>query len=51
MIALGLQPGLFGAISGFDILIGGAGALLIGLFVVETLVTARRLAKQEPSRP
>jgi len=50
MIALGPQPGLFGAISGFDILIGGAGALLIGLFVGETLVTARRLAKQEPAR-
>ena len=37
VIALGPAPGMFGAISGFDILVGGAGVLLIGLFVVETL--------------
>lgn len=50
MIALGPEPGMFGAISGFDILIGGAGTILIGLFIVETLRTARRLAKQESSK-
>ncbi|MGI8930840.1 MAG: CDP-alcohol phosphatidyltransferase family protein [Sphingomicrobium sp.] len=47
MIILGPGPGLFGAISGFDILVGGAGVLLIGLFVFETLTTARRLARDE----
>ena len=47
MIVFGPEPGLFGAISGFDILLGAAGALLIGLFIFETLTTARRLAKDE----
>ena len=47
MMILGSGPGMFGAISGFDLLVGAAGALLIGLFVVETLTTARKLAKAE----
>lgn len=47
MMILGPEPGTFGAISGFDLLVGAAGAFLIGLFVVETLTTARRLAKAE----
>lgn len=46
MIALGASPGLFGAVSGFDLFIGGVGALLIVLFAVQTLVTARRLARR-----
>ena len=48
MIILGPGPGLFGAISGFDSLVGGAGLVLILLFVIQTLVTARRLARDEP---
>ena len=47
MMILGSGPGMFGAISGFDLLVGAVGALLIGLFVVETLTTARKLAKAE----
>lgn len=46
MMVLGAGPGLFGTISGFDIFVGGIGALLMTLFVVQTLVTGRRLAKE-----
>ena len=46
MMVLGTGPGLFGAISGFDIFVGGIGALLMTLFVVQTLVTGRRLARE-----
>lgn len=42
--------GWFGAVSGFDLFVGGVGGLLIVLFVVQTAVTARRLAVMEPSR-
>jgi hypothetical protein len=42
---LGTGPGLFGAWSGFDIFVGGIGALLMTLFIVQTLVTGRRLAR------
>ena len=45
MMVLGAGPVLFGAFSGFDLLFGGVGVLLIILFVVQTLVTARRLLK------
>ncbi len=48
MMALGSGPGFFGAVSGFDLVIGGTGLVLIGLFVIQTLVTARRLARDEP---
>ena len=48
MWTLGLEPGLFGALSGFDLLVGTAGVLLILLFVIQTLVTARRLARIDP---
>lgn len=44
MMVLGTGPGLFGDISGFDIFVGGIGALLMTLFVVQTLITGRRLA-------
>lgn len=44
MMTLGKAPGLFGPISGFDLFVGGVGALLVVLFAVQTLVTARRLA-------
>ncbi|MEX0341226.1 MAG: CDP-alcohol phosphatidyltransferase family protein [Erythrobacter sp.] len=50
MIGLGTGPGLFGPVNGFDLFVGGVGCLLIGLFVFQTWVTARRLASDEPSR-
>ena len=43
MMALGAEPGMFARVSGFDLIVGGAGLLLVVLFVVQTLVTARRL--------
>lgn len=45
MMVLGDDPGVFGAISGFDIFVGAVGALLIVLFATQTFVTGRRLAK------
>jgi phosphatidylglycerophosphate synthase len=50
MMILGAGPGLFGSISGFDIFVGAIGALLMTLFIVQTLVTGRRLAR-ESARP
>lgn len=47
MLALGAGPGLFGAISGFDMFVGGIAGLLVVLFVGQTLVTGRRLARME----
>lgn len=44
MMVLGSGPGLFGAISGFDIFVGAIGVVLMTLFVIQTLVTGRRLA-------
>ena len=48
MMALGAGPAFFGALSGFDLVIGGSGLVLIALFVIQTLVTARRLARDKP---
>lgn len=42
--------GWFGAVSGFDLFTGAVGAILIALFVIQTGVTARRLAVMEPPR-
>ncbi|MEO7786771.1 MAG: CDP-alcohol phosphatidyltransferase family protein [Sphingomicrobium sp.] len=50
MMLLGAAPGRFGLVSGFDLIVGGVAAALIGLFVVQTLVTARRLNVMEPAR-
>ena len=50
MMAFGTGPGVFGTINGFDLFTGSVGLLMIGLFVMQTGVTARRLAKEEPSR-
>lgn len=51
MMVLGYQgQGWFGAVSGFDLFAGTVGAILITLFVLQTAVTARRLAAQEPNR-
>ena len=44
MMVLGSGPGLFGSISGFDLFVGAIGALLMTLFIVQTLITGRRLA-------
>jgi len=44
MKLLGTGPGLFGDISGFDLFVGAIGAILMTLFVVQTLITGRRLA-------
>jgi phosphatidylglycerophosphate synthase len=49
MLLIGSGPGLFAAVSGFDLLVGGIGIVLIVMFVVQTIVTARRLAAQEPA--
>ena len=46
MMVLGTGPGLFGAISGFDLFVGALGALMMTLFVVQTLITGRRLARE-----
>jgi len=47
MMALGPGPGMFGGYSGFDWFVGIAGVILILLFVIQTIVTARRLARME----
>lgn len=49
MIAAGSQPVLFGLLTWFDVFIGSIGLLLIVFFVIQTLRTARRLAKDEPA--
>lgn len=50
MTGFGTGPGWFGAISGFDLFTGSVGLTLIALFAIQTAVTARRLAKEEPAR-
>lgn len=54
LIALTLAMMAFGttpfALVGFDLFVGIVGALLIGLFLYQTYVTARRLALEEPAR-
>ena len=50
MIFSGPGEGFLGQLNGFDHFVGGVGTLLIVLFVVQTLVTARRLSVEEPSR-
>jgi phosphatidylglycerophosphate synthase len=48
MMILGPGPGFFGTISGFDILVGTVAAILILLFIGQTMVTGRRLARIDP---
>jgi phosphatidylglycerophosphate synthase len=43
MYAQGPQPGWFAPVSGFDVFVGTAAAVLIGLFIGQTLMAARRL--------
>lgn len=50
MWVLGPDRGLFGRISGFDLFVGTIGAILILLFVIQTMATGRRLAAQERRR-
>ncbi|WP_435417841.1 CDP-alcohol phosphatidyltransferase family protein [Parerythrobacter aurantius] len=50
MMWFGTGPGWFGALSGFDLFTGFVGLTLIALFAIQTGVTARRLAKEEPAR-
>lgn len=47
MMMVGAEPG---EISGFDILFGSTGAILIILFVIQTIITGRRIAKLEEHR-
>ncbi len=44
MLIFGHGPGLFGDTSGFDIFVGTVGVVLIILFILQTIATARRLA-------
>lgn len=49
---LGDWPGWFAPNAGFDLSVGAAAALVIGLYVKQTLVTARRLDLMErPRKP
>lgn len=48
MIAAGSEPTLPGGFTWFDLFAGAVGLFLIGLFVVQTVVTARRLSRDEP---
>lgn len=45
MMILGAGSGMFGAISGFDIFVGAVAAILVILFVLQTLSSGRRLAR------
>ncbi|MES2174295.1 MAG: CDP-alcohol phosphatidyltransferase family protein [Pseudomonadota bacterium] len=47
MMLLGYAPGWFGAVSGFDLFVGVIGAILVLLFIGQTLTTAKRLALAE----
>lgn len=48
MIAAGPEPVLLDRFTWFDVFVGCVGALLIVLFVLQTMATARRLAAEEP---
>lgn len=50
MMAFGTGPVLAEVVTAIDLFVGGAGVLLIAMFVLQTWVTARRLSGEEPSR-
>ena len=50
MYAAGREPPLIGHLNAFDLFVGAVGAVLVVLFVVQTLQVARRLAVEEPPR-
>ena len=47
MMFKGATPAVWGHLSGYDLFFGSAGIVLLLLFVIQTLITARRLAAQE----
>ncbi|KPL67076.1 CDP-alcohol phosphatidyltransferase [Erythrobacter sp. SG61-1L] len=47
MMIMGYDRDWFADVSGFDLTFGGAGALMILIFVVQTLKTAKQLAAEE----
>jgi phosphatidylglycerophosphate synthase len=49
MMLLGPNPGMFGAVSGFDLFLGAVGCTLFLLFISHTVGVARRLAKLDPA--
>lgn len=51
MMMLGSKPGYFGAVSGFDLFVGIIAALLVLLFIIQTLSTAKRLNISERKKP
>jgi phosphatidylglycerophosphate synthase len=50
MLILGSGPRLFGPLSPYDLLVGAVGMILILLFAVQTVLTARRIAAIEHAR-
>jgi len=51
MMMRGMDPTPMPAISGFDIFVGVIGAIFVALFVMQTLITGRRLAKTDLGQP
>jgi hypothetical protein len=51
MMIRGADPTPLPAISGFDIFVGIVGAIFVALFVMQTLIIGRRLAKSDANRP
>lgn len=49
MMAFGTMENVTGPLSAFDLVVGSVGLTLIILFVIQTLVTARRLSALEPT--
>jgi phosphatidylglycerophosphate synthase len=47
MLAFGSGPRLFGPFSAYDLLVGTVGIVLIILFIVQTILTGRRIAASE----
>ncbi len=50
MLVAGRENPIFFQLNGFDIFVASVGILLIALFVVQTVKTAKRLAKEDPPR-
>ncbi|MFA7586406.1 MAG: CDP-alcohol phosphatidyltransferase family protein [Novosphingobium sp.] len=50
MIVAGSDPVLFGTLTWFDFIVGSIGGMLIMFFIVQTALTARRLAGEDPVR-
>jgi len=50
MMVMGYDRDWFYPVSGFDLLFGGAGAIMIVIFVVQTLKTARQLAAEDSKK-